>query len=207
MVDLIQKIKDTYLQYGIKSVTMDDLARELGVSKKTLYEHFKDKEDVVRKVVAFMIEDQQSCINTIIENPEINAIDELLQMSHFISDHLKSVNPSFSYDLKKYYSRVWDELVEFKSKTVFEHIMANIAKGVSEGLYRKDLNYEIIAYVYVARMELYSPGGLPELQKFTHKEVFRTLFQYHVRGIANEKGRQHLEALLNKNEFDNLNRQ
>jgi TetR/AcrR family transcriptional regulator, cholesterol catabolism regulator len=89
-----------------------------------------------------------------------------LHMSHFIADHLKSVNPSFSYDLKKYYSRVWDELVEFKSKTVFEHIMANIRKGVREGLYRKDLNYEIIAYVYVARMELYSPGGLPELQNF-----------------------------------------
>jgi AcrR family transcriptional regulator len=204
MEDLIHKIRDIYLRYGIKSVTMDDLAHELGVSKKTLYEHYKDKEEVVRKVVAFMIQDQQSCINTIIENPEINAIDELLQMSHFIADHLKTVNPSFTYDLKKYYSRVWDELVEFKSKTVFEHIMANINKGVSEGFYRKDLNYEIIAYVYVARMELYSPGGLPELQKFTYQEVFRTLFQYHVRGIANENGREYLETLLISNEFDNL---
>jgi TetR/AcrR family transcriptional regulator, cholesterol catabolism regulator len=204
MEDLIHKTRDIYLRYGIKSVTMDDLAHELGVSKKTLYEHFKDKEDVVRRVVAFMIQDQQSCINTIIDNLEINAIDELLHMSHFIADHLKSVNPSFTYDLKKYYSRVWDELVEFKSKTVFEHIMANIHKGVTEGLYRKDLNYEIIAYVYVARMELYSPGGLPELQKFTYQEVFRTLFQYHVRGIANENGRHYLEKLLNSNEFDNL---
>jgi TetR/AcrR family transcriptional regulator, cholesterol catabolism regulator len=204
MEDLIRKIKDTYLRYGIKSVTMDDLAHELGVSKKTLYEHYKDKEDVVRKVVVFMIQDQQGCINTIIDNPEINAIDELLQMSHFIADHLKSVNPSFSYDLKKYYSRVWDELVEFKSKTVFEHIMANIRKGIDEGLYRSDLNYEIIAYVYVARMELYSPGGLPELQNYSYQEVFRTLFQYHVRGIANENGRQYLEKLLSSNEFENL---
>lgn len=204
MEDLIRKIKDTYLRYGIKSVTMDDLAHELGVSKKTLYEHFKDKEDVVRKVVAFMIQDQQSCINTIIDDPEINAIDELLHMSHFIAEHLKSVNPSFSYDLKKYYSRVWEELVEFKSKTVFEHIIANIRKGIDEGLYRSDLNYEIIAYVYVARMELYSPGGLPELQNYSYQEVFRTLFQYHVRGIANENGRQYLEKLLSSNEFENL---
>lgn len=204
MEDLIRKIKDTYLRYGIKSVTMDDLAHELGVSKKTLYEHFKDKEDVVRKVVAFMIQDQQGCINTIIDDPEINAIDELLHMSHFIAEHLKSVNPSFSYDLKKYYSRVWEELVEFKSKTVFEHIIANIRKGIDEGLYRSDLNYEIIAYVYVARMELYSPGGLPELQNYSYQEVFRTLFQYHVRGIANENGRQYLEKLLSSNEFENL---
>jgi TetR/AcrR family transcriptional regulator, cholesterol catabolism regulator len=83
MEDLIHKIRDTYLRYGIKSVTMDDLAHELGVSKKTLYEHFIDKEDVVRKVVAFMIQDQQSCINTIIDNPEINAIDELLTYEPF----------------------------------------------------------------------------------------------------------------------------
>ncbi len=202
MEEIIPKAKEIYTRYGIKSVTMDDLAREIGVSKKTLYEHFSDKEEVVRKVVDFMIAEQQQAYDEIISIPDNNAIDELLQISRFISEHLKSVNPSLSYDLKKYYPDVWSELVQYKSKTVFEQIMANIRKGVNEELFRENLNYEVIAYVYVVRMELFSPGEIPGLEKYSYQEIFRTLFQYHVRGIASEKGRKYLDELLNSKEFE-----
>jgi AcrR family transcriptional regulator len=206
MEDIIPKILDLYSRYGIKSVTMDDLARELGVSKKTLYEHFSDKEEVVRKVIEYMIAVQQKVYDTIINQPGSNAIDELLQISRFISEHLKTVNPSLSYDLKKYYPEVWNDLVQYKSKTVFEQIMANIRKGVNEELFRENLNYEVIAYVYVVRMELFSPGEVPGLEKYSYQEIFRTLFQYHVRGIASEKGRKYLDELLNNKEFENYDK-
>jgi TetR/AcrR family transcriptional regulator, cholesterol catabolism regulator len=200
--EIISAIRDIYAMYGIKSVTMDDLARELGVSKKTLYEHFNDKEEVVRKVIDLIIADHQSAYESIINQPGNNAIDELLLLSRFITEHLKSLNPSLSYDLKKYYPGVWNHLVNYKSKTVFEQIMANIRKGVKEGLFRENLKYEIIAHVYVSRMELFSPGGLPELEAYTFQDIFRTLFEYHVRGISNERGQRHLEALLLRNEND-----
>lgn len=202
MEDIIPKIRDIYARYGIRSITMGDLASELGISKKTLYQLFTDKEEVVRKVVEFMIHDQQRYIAGIKNNNATNAIDELLQMSRYISEHLKSVNPSFAYDLRKYYPPVWSNHVQFKSKTILEHIMANIRKGIAEGLYRKDLNYDILAFVFVSRMELYSPGGFPELEKFSYHEVFLTIFQYHVRGIANENGRKYLEELLAGNEIE-----
>lgn len=200
--ETLTAIRDTYVRYGIKSVTMDDLARELGVSKKTLYEHFNDKEEVVRKVIDFMIAEQQNAYESIINQPGNNAIDELLLLSRFITEHLKSVNPALLYDLKKYYPGVWNDLVKYKSKTVFEQIMANIHKGVKEGLFRENLKYEIIAHVYVSRMELFSPGGLPELEKYAYHDIFRTLFEYHVRGIANERGRNYLETLLNSKELE-----
>ena len=198
--EIIPAIRDIYAMYGIKSVTMDDLARELGVSKKTLYEHFSDKEEVVRKVIDFMITEHQTAYESIIDQPGTNAIDELLLLSRFISEQLKSINPSFSYDLKKYYPGVWNHLLNYKSQTVFKQIMANISKGVKEGLFLENLKYEIIAHVYVSRMDLFSPGGLPELETFSFHEVFRTLFEYHVRGISNERGQQYLQGLLKSSE-------
>jgi TetR/AcrR family transcriptional regulator, cholesterol catabolism regulator len=199
MNDIIQKIKEIYSRYGIKSVTMDDLSRELGMSKKTLYELFSDKEEVVSKVVNFMIDEQQKAVDQLLEQENNNAIDELLLLSRLIADHLKNVNPSLSYDLKKYYPRVWDDLVQFKSKTVFQYIMANFRKGIEQGIYSNDLYHEIVAFVYVARMEMYSLGGWTELEKYSYRDVYRTLFLYHVRGIANEKGRMHLEKLIERN--------
>ncbi len=199
MNDNIQKIKEIYSRYGIKSVTMDDLSRELGMSKKTLYELFSDKEEVVSKVVNYMIDEQQKAVDQLLEQENNNAIDELLMLSRLIADHLKNVNPSLSYDLKKYYPRVWDDLVQFKSKTVFEYIMANFRKGIEQGIYSNDLYHEIVAFVYVARMEMYSLGGWTELEKYSYRDVYRTLFLYHVRGIANEKGRMHLEKLIERN--------
>jgi len=199
MNDNIQKIKEIYSRYGIKSVTMDDLSRELGMSKKTLYELFSDKEEVVSKVVNYMIDEQQKAVDQLLEQENNNAIDELLMLSRLIADHLKNVNPSLSYDLKKYYPRVWDDLVQFKSKTVFEYIMANFRKGIEQGIYSNDLFHEIVAFVYVARMEMYSLGGWTELEKYSYRDVYRTLFLYHVRGIANENGRIHLEKLIEQN--------
>ena len=193
MQDIIQKIADIYFRYGIKSVTMDDLARELGVSKKTLYLHFKDKKDVVDKVIHHLIESQQCGISKALNQPNTNAIDKLLMMTQFFAEHLKNSNAALTYDLQKYYPDVWDEVIEFKREEVYKHIIENIHEGIREGIYRDDMNYEIIARAYVSRMEMYQTDLWQPLDKFPLAEVFRTLFIYHIRGVANEKGLEHLK--------------
>lgn len=198
MEDLIRKISEIYFKYGIKSVTMDDLARELGLSKKTLYQHFKDKEDVVKKVINFLITSQECGIEETLEDDSLNAIDRLFHMSRALASHLQTVNPAVSYDLQKYYPKVWEELLAFKRQTIFEHIMANSNQGIKEGLYRDDLNHEIIAAVYVSRLEMYSVGNWQGLDKFSFEEFFKTLFIYHVRGIASLKGIKYLESLVSR---------
>lgn len=193
MQDIIQKIGEIYFRYGIKSITMDDLARDLGVSKKTLYLYFKDKKDVVRKVINHLIESQKCGISDALNQPNTNAIDKLLMMTQFFARHLKNSNASLTYDLQKYYPDVWDEVIEFKREEVFTHIMNNIHEGIREAIYRDDMNYEIIARAYVSRMEMYQTDLWQPLEKFSLAEVFRTLFIYHIRGIANEKGLEHLD--------------
>ena len=194
--ELIQKISAIYFRYGIKSITMDDLARELGMSKKTLYQYFSDKEDVVSHVIQHHIKSQECGIREMLSDSNLNAIDRLLHMSKYISEHLKHMNPSVAYDLQKYYPTAWNNLISFKREHVYEKIMENIQTGVSEGLYLEDLNYEIIANLYVDMMEMLSSGNYPEMEKFSHEELFRTLFIYHIRAIANEKGQKHLDKRL-----------
>ncbi|MFO8067527.1 MAG: TetR/AcrR family transcriptional regulator [Bacteroidales bacterium] len=194
--ELIQKISAIYFRYGIKSITMDDLARELGMSKKTLYQYFSDKEDVVFHVIQHHIESQQCEIKKMLEDKNLNAIDHLLHMSRFITENLKHMNPSVFFDLQKHYPTAWEKLISFKRDHVYEKIMENIQTGIREGLYIKDLNYEIIANLYVDMMEMLSGGNYPEMEKFPHEELFRTLFIYHIRGISNEKGQKHLDKRL-----------
>ncbi len=199
MDELIKKISEIFFRYGIKSVTMDDLASELGLSKKTLYLHFKDKEDLVGKVVRFMIDRQQCSIGAMVNDEEMNAIDQLFHMSRFITAHLQEVSPAVNYDIQKYYPNVWEELLSFKRQTLFEHIMENYHKGVREGLFLKDIRFEIIASVYVSRMEFYSGGVVQGLEKYSFGELFNTLFVYHIRGVANEKGLAYLDQLIANN--------
>ena len=190
-----RKIMEIFMRYGIKSVTMDDISGELGISKKTLYQFFSDKEDVVRKVVNQIIDGQKCGIDDMLSQPDMNAIDHLLNMTRFIADHLKTVSPSMTYDLKKHYPGVWQEMVEFKQENIFRYIMDNIRLGIKEGLYLDDINYEIIARAYVSRLEMYSRGEMKDLEHFTFEEIFSTLFIYHVRGISNKAGLQYLNKL------------
>ena len=196
--EFTRKTMEIFTRYGIKSVTMDDLSRELGVSKKTLYQFFHDKEDVVRKVVTGMIDGQKCGIDEMLEQQGMNAIDHLLNMSRFIANHLKTVNPAMTYDLQKYYPAVWEEMVDFKRENIFKYIMDNIRQGIAEGLYRDDINYEIIAKAYVSRLEMYSRGEMQDLEKFSFDEIFNTLFIYHVRGISNNKGLKHLDGVIDE---------
>lgn len=180
---------------------MDDLARELGVSKKTLYLHFKDKKDVVKRVIQYMINHQKCGIHDVLASPNTNAIDKLMMMTGFFAQHLKNTNASLTYDLQRYFPDVWDEVIEFKREEVYQHIMDNMSMGIKEGIYRNDINYEIIAHVYVSRMEMYQTELWKPLEKFTLAEVFSTLFVYHIRGIANARGLEYLEKNYSKLEF------
>ncbi len=197
--NLIDKITGIYFRFGIKSITMDDLAKELGLSKKTIYQHFKDKEDVVYQVIDYHINRQHSGIREMLDDKSLNAIDHLLLMSKYISGHLNQMNPAFSYDLQRYYPKAWEKLIKFKREHVFTKIMENIQKGIQQGIYLKDLNYEIIANIYVDMMEMFSSGEYSKLEQYSKEELFQTLFVYHIRGIANQEGIKYLNNKLKEN--------
>lgn len=195
MEELLKKISEIYIQKGIKSVTMDDLAHELGVSKKTLYVHFRDKEEVVDSVFLYLIRDHRCNIEQL-EILSNNAIDKLLEVSKFLNSHIKKLHPSINYDLMKYYPKTWAKLISYKNDHIYNKIKANIVKGIEEGLYRSDFNIEIIARLYARFMELPLDNEVTLNNEITIDDIFKNLFIYHIRGIASQKGIEYLESKI-----------
>ena len=196
MKDIISKVSELYLKYGIKSVTMDDVARELGISKKTLYLYFKDKDELVKKVIELHLSGMHDDMKNLVPE-KVNAIEELLFVSKFITQYFKKINPSVTYDLQKYYPEVWKDITINRREHIYKQIKDNMIRGIKEELYRSDLHIDIIAHFYLFRMEMSQTFDLIVNHKYSFEEIFNTSFQYHIRGIASKRGIEFLENLKN----------
>jgi AcrR family transcriptional regulator len=174
---------------------MDDVASELGISKKTLYQYVADKEDLVGKVIDYEIKIRQEevcrCFKT-----GFNAIEELFEISIFMNKIMRNQNPATEYDLKKYYPEQYQKTIKSRREGMYKYILSNLKKGKEEGLYREDMNVEVIAKLYLARSENIHFSELFSVEEFTSFNLFLELITYHVRGIATEKGIEELEKKI-----------
>lgn len=200
--NILKKVKDLYFRYGIKSVTMDDVSRELGISKKTLYQYVVDKNDLVVKVVDLELDESCCSLDTLF-NDEINAIEQLFDAHKYVHQMMKDYSPVSDYDLKKYYPDIFRKLHKVRRERMYEVMLTNLRKGKKEGLYREELNEDILAKLHVSRIENAFDSELFTTEEKTSMKVFYEFFIYHIRGIANENGIKLLEEKL-KNKEHNL---
>lgn len=198
MKNLVEKVSELYMRYGIKSVTMDDVARHLGISKKTLYLYVKDKKELVELSVNHHLEKNIEAEKNL-RDKKLSAIDELLEVYRFAGEMIKDVNPSYQYDLQKYYPYLCDRFNQFKRENLFEIIKGNLIRGISEGVYRKEINVEIIARMHAFRHFKSDDINREDVELMMHKETFKEIFLYHMHAIINDKGR---EILKQKNFFE-----
>ena len=180
------------MKYGIKSITMDDVSKELGISKKTLYQYVENKKDLIDKVM------QQNFANELRDIAEIHqnskdAIDEMLQVSKHVTQQLREMHPSVVYDLQKYYRESWQEMEKFHEEFIYGQIKQNIERGQQEGLYRLDLDPDIIAKLYVSKTMVIVDESTFPLREYNRETLFLEYIFYHIRGIASLKGLKLLE--------------
>ena len=195
--DLLAKVSVLYRKYGIKSVTMDDVAHELGISKKTLYQFVSDKTELVKMVV----EHVRHCnFNSMGEKEEtdLNAIEELIEVSQHLNTVMKDHSPSYEYDLKKYYPDIYRNLMLARRKLMYESMISNIRKGKKEGVYRNDLDETIIAKLYLLRIENMQSSEIFGREEIHSQKFFREVFVYHIHGLATEKGLRILNDNIDK---------
>jgi AcrR family transcriptional regulator len=195
--NILERVRCLYLKYGIKSITMDDVARELGISKKTLYQYVTDKTDLVAKVLDVEISKRAGDFNINSCRGE-DAIDEMIMVNFHVIKMLKEYNPSTAYDLKKYYPDLYRKFYESRHQKMYEWIFNNLTRGKTENLYRKEINEEIIAKLYVYRNEVIIENDQFDLNEYTSPKFFREMLIYHIRGIATEKGIKVLGSSLGK---------
>jgi AcrR family transcriptional regulator len=195
-----ERILETALRmfrmYGIKSVTMFDISKETGVSKKTVYEHFKDKEDLVLEGMNFVLNShiEQFQDFRILSH---NAIEELLKEQEYMELMGKTVNPVMLYEIQKYHPAIWKQVESFKVSSVLHSILENLKRGIDEGVYRDDLNLNIIGRMRQLQLEtVFDPAQYPVMQYDMH-EVMEQLTIHFLLGITTLKGRELAEKYLN----------
>jgi AcrR family transcriptional regulator len=203
----ITKILDAaellFKKYGIRSVTMSDIARELGVSKKTLYVHIENKHDLIAKIMQRYIQEEQAMCQQVIQEAD-NALDELLRISIYVQHQIKDINPSMIYDLQKYHRPIWKLMDDFHQDYIMSTAESNLQRGVEEGIYRKDLNIQIMAKIYVSFIPILSDDQVFPLRKYPTSQIHKEFIKYHIYGIVSEKGSTLLKKLLAENKLNSI---
>ena len=191
-----------FSKYGIRSLSMDDICRELGISKKTLYQYVESKSDLISHILQSAYGEHGKKMLEFIEG-EHNAIDELLAVSRKVCLNMQNFNPSIIFDLQKYYPEIYKKHYDAKMIAIFNDIQANLNKGISENLYRDDLNVDLVARLYVQKLEdVHNPTFLASMaiDVATYAKIFHVMFDNHIRGICNTTGLAYYE-----NQKQNLN--
>lgn len=184
---IISGAEELFMRYGIKSVTMDDLATNLSVSKKTIYQHFKDKDELVLSVAQLHMEQDQKDVAEIVGKSE-NAIQELFFMAQFIRNLATKMNPSVLFDLKKYHSKAWEAFHKHKICCIYETVVNNLERGKKEGYFRAEIKSEILATMRMQEVEMGYDPMVYSPTKFNIIDVQMELFEHFVMGLVTPKG-------------------
>jgi AcrR family transcriptional regulator len=186
---IVVKAHELFMRYGIRSISMDEIATHLGISKKTIYQFFADKDALVEAVVNIEIGvNERDCLmyNEKSENP----IHELFLMLEMIEDLLRMMNPMVIYDMQKYHPSAFKKFNDHKNSFIFRVIKENLEKGIEQELYRPDINVPILTRFRLASVFLVFNPELFPLGRNSMSEVMREITLNFLHGLATAKGQK-----------------
>jgi len=166
---------------------MEDIARRLGISKKTIYQHFSDKQEILQQVISGKITDSETkadCLTVHATNP----VEEILMVLDMMRKNSGQVSPNFLIDIQRHYPDAFALYKQHKENYIMRSILENIQKGIDQGLYRSDINPPILARLRAEQIEWAFNNDFFPTNKYDMLEVQRELMHHFVRGILTEKG-------------------
>ena len=176
-----------FCQYGIKSVTMDDIAKHLGMSKKTIYLNYTDKNALVVELMREKLENQICVMDDCIDN-SLDAVHEVFfavtQMQHLLS----KMNPMLFYDLQKYHPEAWRFYVTFREKKLFKVIHDNLKRGISEGNYRKEIHVDILTWMRIGQIDTVFSQTTYPMNEFNIGLLMTEITEHFLYGICTPNG-------------------
>lgn len=196
MDEILSSISKLFKKCGIKCINMDDIARELGISKKTLYQHFENKNEIIYKVIQYEMQSECNDLHKLFTLYP-NAIDQLHFISKYVVIKLYNLQPSLIYDINKYYPQIWGKLKNQRAEYIHTIIEQNFQLGMKQGIYRENLNTDVIAVYYTFLFDIKGFEKFREELNNDFDKMFKTLFMLHIRGIATAKGVEYLEKCFN----------
>ena len=192
------------MQYGIRSVSMDDIANNLGMSKKTLYQYFADKDELVDAVVEAHInriqDDCGSC-----RSEAKNAIEEIFFTVDRILDEFNNMNPTLLHDLEKFHFRAYQRFRNHKDKFLLEMIRNNIEWGMQDGLYRPDIDADILSKFRIESLMIPFNVSVFPPAKYNLAHTSEIIIEHFIYGIASVKGHKLIQKYKEQRQKKTLN--
>ncbi|WP_271782762.1 TetR/AcrR family transcriptional regulator [Aquimarina algiphila] len=192
---IIEKANDLFLNLGFKSVTMDDLASEMGISKKTIYTHFQNKTKLVEATTHHLFCTISNGIDDIL-NENFDPIEELYAIKAFVMHHLKNEKAAPLYQLEKYYPKIHKGLKAKQFEVFKECVVDNLKRGIETGVFRKNIDIEFISRIYFIGTNGIKDKVMFPDQLFPVTQLMDNYLEYHILGITTEKGRTILNNLI-----------
>lgn len=195
--ELVEPIRDLFYTYGLKNLSMDEVSRRLGISKKTLYTYVKNKEELIERIFL----DEESTIQRIsgsIDKLPINAIEKLLKISELIHEEMKRINPMIRFEMEKYYHHVFETYSEKKMVLVIEGMKSNIRQGIEEKLYRDDINVDLVSTLYLNSLVDMHKSEVCKTLDINFIQLFEVMFENHIRAISTPAGINYFESRKNE---------
>lgn len=187
---ILRQADELFLKYGFTRVTMDEIAKSMGISKKTIYKFFSSKKDLVFSTLELKKMEVSNYVRNLMENTELDFISKLKDLMNFIGTVTARFSSPISDDLQKNFPDVWDELMEHRRQHTLKEFGALIKEGIQEGIFREDIDRQLIVLIYVNAMhQMLNPETLATIP-FTAPQVFETVITMIFEGIMTEDGRE-----------------
>ncbi|MGQ8335919.1 TetR/AcrR family transcriptional regulator [Sunxiuqinia sp. A32] len=192
---IIEEATSLFFKYGIRNVTMDDIAVSVGMSKRTVYENFKDKTELIQTILKHL-SDKQDARRLEIGSIASNVIEAIFMAMQDGVKAMNIINPVFFYDLKKYYPAVWKSITLANKEKNSNHTYKQLRKGVNEGLFRKDIDIDIISKLFHEQIAIIGDEKIFPREEYKYIDVFKNVIINFIRGISTKKGIDLIDSML-----------
>jgi len=192
---ILHTATDLFLNQGFKSVTMDDIAQHMAISKKTIYSHFNNKESIVDAVTDVIFENVSCGIDTICEQDH-NPIEEVYEIKKLVMHHMRNEKTSPWYQLQKYYPKTYASIKKRQFTYMQQCVTDNLRRGLELGLFRNNIDVEFVSRIYFMGVTGIKDNQLFPNEMFDGETLYEQFLEYHLRGIVTPKGRKILNNII-----------
>lgn len=192
---IIKESRCLFSRFGIKCISMDDISQKLGISKKTLYQEVTDKNELVNEVVADILNSERVELEEMFKSSE-GAIDEMIKITQHVIQLLSSINPATLLDLQRHHPALYDKIKKYQYDFIYKVIRNNLEKGMTEGIYRDDLNADVVAKLYLTKAMTIADETVFPTDKYNKTTIFVEHVIYHLKGVISEKGTKFLNQYI-----------
>ncbi|HEX6223673.1 MAG TPA: TetR/AcrR family transcriptional regulator [Chryseolinea sp.] len=186
---ILECAKELFHKYGIRSISMDDIAHHLGISKKTIYQHFSDKDDIITQAMQQATHERKNLLLHL-RDQSADVIDTMIKLHQYLYRNFDDTTATLVFELQKYHGEAWKITQEFKYGFLADFIKEDLQLGIEQGYFRDDINADIISKIRLEEVTMAANDRIFPKQSFNHEEVSKSMLEHFIQGIATDRGKK-----------------